>query len=496
VQAELDQLNKMGTWELVNPPEGRTPITNKWVLTKKYDKDGNLQKYKARLVARGYSQQPGMDYTDTFSPVIRLETIRTLLALAVAEDWENQQMDVKGAYLNGTIKEQIYMKQPEGYDDGTGRICHLIKSLYGLKQAGRKWNDELNKQLESLGWKPTIVDPCTYARRTTDGIEVIAVCVDDLLLFASNNKLMSTMKLELKSIFEITDLGEPAKIVGIKIERDHAKQTITISQKHYIEAILQKEGLTDAHPVAVPMDPNVQLQPSEGEVQDKSNNYASLIGSLMYLAIATRPDITYAVFRLGSYMANPAMSHWAAAKRVLRYLSGTQSYGITYQAEEVKPGKNQFLGYSDASYANNDDATSISGYIFTMGGGAITWGLRKQTSVSLSSTESEYIALADAAREVMWLWNLLDGLGYKQCAPTKLYGDNNGALAIAKNPQYHKRTKHFDTRNHYIRQKVKEAEIEIEYCPTSAMTADIFTKALPKPKFQLHRRGLGFSAPT
>ena len=226
-------------------------------------------------------------------------------------------MDVKGAYLNGTIKEQIYMKQPEGYNDGTGRICHLIKSLYGLKQAGCEWNDELNKQLESLGWKPTTVDPCAYARRTTDGIEVVAVWVDDLLLFVSNNKLMSTMKLELKAIFEITDLGEPAKIVGIEIERDRAKQTITISQKHYIEAILQKEGLTDAHPVAVPMDPNVQLKPSEGEVQDKSNNYASLIGSLMYLAVATRLDIAYAVFRLGSYMANPAMSHWAAAKRVL-----------------------------------------------------------------------------------------------------------------------------------------------------------------------------------
>ena len=243
------------------------------------------------------------------------------------------------------------------------------------------------------------------------------------------------------------------------------------------------------------MDPNIQLQPSEGEAQDKSNNFASLIGSLMYLAVATRPDIAYAVFRLGSYMANPSMSHWAAAKRVLRYLSGTRSYGITYHASEVRPGENQFFGYSDTSYANNDDATSISGYVFSMGGGAITWGSRKQTSVSLSSTESEYVALADVAWEVTWLRNLLEGLGYKQCTPTKLYGDNNGALAIAQNPQYHKCTKHFDTRNHYIRQKVKEKVIEIKYCPMSKMTADIFTKALPKPKFQLHRTELGFLVP-
>ena len=436
-----------------------------------------------------------MDYTDTFSPVVHLKTIRTLLALAVAEDWEIQQMDVKGAYLNGTIKEEIYMRQPKGYDDGTGCLCHLIKSLYGLKQAGRKWNNELNKQLESLGWIPTMVDPCAYARQTAEGIEVVAVWVDNLLLFVSNKSLMKKVKLELESIFEITDLGEPAKIVGIEIDRDRAKQMITISQKQYIESILQKEGLTDAHPVAMPMDPNIQLRPSEGEAQDKSNNYTSLIGSLMYLAVATRLDIAYAVFRLGSYMANPTMSHWVAAKRVLQYLSGTHSYGITYQADEVKLGENQFFSYSDASYANNDDATSISGYTFIMGGGMITWGSKKQTSVSLSSTESEYVALADAAREITWLRNLLEGLGYEQRTPTKLYGDNNGALAIAENPQYHKRTKHFDTRNHYIRQKVKEKVIKIEYCPMSKMTVDIFTKALPKPKFQLHRAELGFPAP-
>ena len=495
VQAELDQLHKLATWELVDPPEGCTPITNKWVLTKKYDKDSNLQKYKARLVARSYSQQLGMDYNDTFSPVVHLKSIQTLLALAVTEDWEMQQMDVKGAYLNGTIKEQIYMKQPEGFDDGTGQVCHLIKSLYGLKQAGCEWNEELNKQLESLGWKPTMVDPCTYVRWKTDGVEVIAVWANDLLLFASDSDLMENMKLELKSVFEITDLGELAKIVGIEIKQDHAKKTIRISQKQLIKGILQREGLESAHPVAVPMNPSIQFQLSEGESKGKSNSYVSVIGSLMYLAIVTRPDIAYAVFRLRSYMANPMLSHWAAAKQVLRYLSGTQEQGITYRAEGTEPRKNRFYGYSDVSYANNDDATSISGYVFSMSRGTITWGSKKQTSVSLSSTESEYVVMADAAREVTWLQNLLEGLGRRQQGPTKLYRDDNGVLAIAKNPQYHKHTKHFDTQNHYIRQKVKELEIEIEYCPTAEMTADIFTKALPKPKFQLHRTELGFPAP-
>jgi len=248
-----------------------------------------------------------------------------------------------------------------------------------------------------------MVDPCTYARRSPEGIEVMAMWVDNLLLFASNKSLINKLKLKLKSVFEITDLGEPAKIIGIEIKRDRKKGTIMISQKQYIESILQKEGLTDAHPVAMPMDPNVQLQPSEGEDQDKSNSFASLIGSLMYLAVATRLDIAYAIFRLGLYMVNSLMSHWVATKRVLQYLSGTWSYGITYQAAEVKPDEAQFFGYSDASYANNDDATLISGYVFSMGGGVITWGSKKQTSVSLSSTESEYVALADSAWEVTWL---------------------------------------------------------------------------------------------
>ena len=182
-------------------------------------------------------------------------------------------MDVKGAYLNGTIKEQIYMKQPEGYDDGTGHICHLIKSLYGLKQAGHEWNNELNKQLKSLGWKPTTVDPCMYTRRTTGSIEVVAVWVDDLLLFASDTTLMSKMKLELKSIFEITDLGDPAKIVGIEIERDHVKRTIMISQKQYINTILQREGLQNAHPVAIPMDPNISKPTLSCPVLDSSGHH-------------------------------------------------------------------------------------------------------------------------------------------------------------------------------------------------------------------------------
>ena len=437
-------------------------------------------------------------YTDTYTPVVRLETICTLLACAISENWEIQQMDVKGAYLNSTIKEEIYMEQPEGYDDGTGCQCQLIKSIYGLKQAGCEWNIEFNQQLKAHGWKPSMVDPCAYFQKTTEGIEIIVVWVDDLLLFASNKALMTRMKSELQSIFEITDLGEPTKIVGIEIDCDPVKNTITISQKQFLEMILQKEGMANANPIGMPMDPNIKLNPSKGESEGSceeygSKSFASLIGSLMFLAVATRPDIAYTVYRLGSFMANPNMSHWTAAKQVLRYLSGTQDYGLTYQADKPEPGDNHFVGYSDASYANNEDQTSVSGYVFLMNGAAISWGSKKQTDVALSSTESEYIALAEAAREAIWLRNLLKGIEFEQPQPTRLFGDNSGSLAIAKNPQYHKRTKHFDTRHHYIRQRVYSGEVEVEYCPTAKMTADILTKPLPKPKHQVHSTELGLS---
>ena len=322
---------------------------------------------------------------------------------------------------------------------------------------------------------------------------------------------MKDLKHELQSTFEITDLGEPSKIVGIKIDRDRTNNTLVISQKQFLGMILQKQGMADANSVGMPMDPNIKLNPSERESEgyqqgncpksftsdyqqeNFSKSFASLIGSLMYFAVATRPDIAYAVYRLGSFMANPNMSHWTAAKRILCYLSGTKDYGITYRVSRPEPGENHFLGYSDASYANNNDLTSISGYVFLMNGGAISWGSKKQTDVALSSTESEYIALADATREAVWLSNLLKGLEFTQLKPILIYGDNGGSLSIAKNPQYHKRTKHFDTRNHYIRQKVKEGIVEVKYCPTANMTADIFTKPLPKPKHQLHSAELGLT---
>jgi len=447
-------------------------------------------------VAKGYSQIPGLDFLDIFSPVVCLETIRVLLALATVEDWEIQQMDVKGAYLNGNLKEEIFMMQPEGYSDGSNKACQLLKTLYGLKQSGREWNIELNIKLEECGYKRIHSDPCVYMLKTLDGMILITVWVDDLLIFATSIKYMQIAKRDILESFEVTDLGELNKMVGIEITWDHEHRKITITQTSYIEVILAKYGLQDACPVHTPLDANIKLEPGEPEAGNCSNNYASLIGSLMYAAVGTRPDIAFAINRLASFTANPTMCHWTAAKHVLRYLKGTKNMGIIYSKPESEgmTSQNNFTGYSDASFTNNYDRTSVSGYVFVSAGGAVTWGSKKQNIVSLSTTEAEYVCLSDTVHEATWLRNLYAEIGYPQKEPTLVYGDNLGSLAIATNPCYHKRTKHFDIKHHYIRDQVSNKTIVTEYLPTAQMTADILTKALPKRTQDIHMKSLGLSS--
>ena len=493
VKIELDQLVKTGTWILVDKPKDAIPIANKWVFEKKRNRAGELVKYKARLVAKGCSQRPGHDYLETFSPVVRMETIRAILALVPIKKLKIQQMDVKGAYLNGILKEKIYMRQPEGYDDGTGRVCLLIKTLYGLKQSGREWNNELDKKLKQFGFQPLRSDPCAYIRRNGEHLEIITVWVDDLLLFATSDDLMNKMKNEIKSEWTVTDLGDPAKIIGIEITK--IDDSIMLSQEKYIENILKREGMDDANPVSVPMDPNDKIKPNpDGNEGSKSNSYAKLLGELQFLSNATRPDITYAVNRLAAYTANPSLQHVGAVKRILRYLKGTKKLAIKYTAKpqiNLQENNNLFYGYADAAYANTDDFKSTSGYVFIVGGGAITWRSKKQTTIALSSTEAEYIALSEAGREACWLRNLYKELGYTQESPNLILGDNDGSIAMAKNPQFHKRSKHIATRWHWVRDLVQNETITIESCRDPEQTADILTKPLTRPKFQKHLNEMG-----
>ena len=313
------------------------------------------------------------------------------------------------------------------------------------------------------------------------------------MLFASSAKLIQRMKADLQSEWEMTDLGEPAKIVGIEITRADGK--ITITQKQYVENILRRERMADANHVVMPMDPNVKLEPNpDGNEGNRSNSFAKLLGELQFLANATRPDIAYAVNRLAAYTANPSLQHATALKRILRYLKGTKDYGITYNKPlNHQQVPNSFYGFTDAAYANTDDLKSTSGYVFLSAGGAITWRSKKQTMIALSSTEAEYVALSEAGREACWLRSLYEELGQKQIEPTLIKGDNDGSIAMARNPQFHKRSKHIDTRWHWVRDQVEQKNLEIESCRDPQQTADVLTKALPRPKHQKHAKEMGLA---
>jgi len=496
IDAELAVLHSKGTWKLTELPKDRKPVENRWVFAKKYDENGIVTQYKARLVAKGYSQVPGVDYQETFSPVARLDSLRTMFSVAAINDWEIHMMDVKSAYLNGDLEEEIYMLQPEGYEDGTGRVCLLIKTIYGLKQSGRQWNRKLDRILHKHGYTRLETDHCVYKKTSKDGRTLIYIWVDDMVLFASSLEALEELKSILKSELDIKDIGEPKYFLGIEITRDRVNRTISLSQKNYVDTIVRRMNLQDAKPVSTPMNPSVTLVKKEDGPRDpkQSYRYAMAIGSLMYAALGTRPDIAFAVQCLSQFSANPSPEHWTAVKRVFRYLLGTRTYSLTLGACSKDEVSIQLNGYADADWGSNPvDRKSVSGYTFLINDGAIAWSSKKQPTVALSSTEAEYIASTHAARQIIWLRQFLSELEFPEQKPTTLHNDNKGAIALSKDPQFHARSKHIDIQHHFIREKIADGLIEIIYCPTDDMLADLFTKGLPKPKHEGFTKSIGVS---
>ena len=494
MKKEMDQLQRLGTYELQNLPTGRKAIGCRWVFLIKRDTDGSILKYKARLVAQGFSQIPGQDFMATFAPVMRLETFRSLLAFAAVNDYEVHQMDVVGAYLNGELEEEIYMVQPPGFEDGSGRVCHLIKALYGLKQAGRVWNTKLNKTFcEDLGFTRLNADICLYVRRDGPNFIFIAIHVDDMAIVAKGLPATQKTKHEISNTdFEVSDLGELRRFVGLEVERNRDQRTITIKQSRYIQTVLERFNMQDSHPVHTPLDPNVKLTLTPSD-QDPLTDipYATAIGSLMYAAVATRPDISFAVQTLSQFTSRPSQAHWTAIKRVLHYLKGTQALGITYG---LIPDTT-ILGFSDADWgADIVDRRSVSGYIYTTAGGAISWSSKKQPTVALSSMEAEYMALTHATKEALWLRTLATDLGFNITGPMSIQTDNQSAIAFAHNDQFHPRSKHIDIRHHFVRERIISNEIQVTHCASEDNSADLLTKALARPSHEAQLARIGLSA--
>jgi hypothetical protein len=501
---ELKTLEEAGTWELVDLPAGANLVGSKWVFRVKKDASGQVVRFKARLVAQGFSQVPGVDYFDTFAPVAKLASIRTVFAMAAKLDFELHQIDIKSAYLNGelTEDENIFMKQPPGYPapNSAGKVCHLLKTLYGLKQSGRRWYQKLVEILvKRLEFVRSDVDQAVFYRHGGDNGHatiIVVVHVDDCTIAASTLSLIVAFKRQISQYVEITDLGELHWLLGIEIKRDRERRTIHLSQRSYIDSILSRYNFQDLKPVSTPMETSTRLSTAQSPATTleiakmRDVPYLEAVGSLMYASLGTRPDISYAVQTVSRFSKNPGLTHWDAVKRIFRYLKGTADLWLSFGVV-----KENLVGYADADGSMAEDRHAISGYAFMLHGGAVSWSAKRQEVVSLSTTESEYVAVTHAAKEALWIRSLLSQLFPGKLDPTTLFSDNQSAVALAKDHQYHARTKHIDIRFHFIRYVIENGSIRLIYCPTDDMVADTLTKALLSAKVKHFASQLGLSAP-
>ena len=492
MEEELDSLQAHDTGVLVDMPPASSakPISLKWVYTKKRDAAGNVERYKARLVARGFQQREGIDYDELFAPVGKYTTLRALLAMVAAEDMELHQLDFKTAFLNGKLVEEIYVQQPPGFQLGKpGQVLKLNKTLYGLKQAPRAWHQTLKADLEVRNFVESDSDPGLFSVLTSHGIVYLLTYVDDGLLAARSKQAVLSAKALLMEMFETRDLGEASLFLGMAIERDRSQRSIKLHQGRAVSDLLAKFGLEKANFRSTPLAPSLKLTAAEGKLlqgQDKKD-YPSLVGSLNYLAVCTRPDISFAVGVLSRYLASPTTEHMQAAKGVLRYLAGTANHGLHYGAH----GDETVTGYCDADMGGDlDTRRSTTGYTYILYGGAISWSSKRQESVALSTVEAEYMAAAAAVKEALWLRVLLEDLQLPY-ETILIHGDNHGSLQLIKNTIISARSKHIDIRYHFVRERVANAEVAFKYISTDSMVADGLTKSLPAYKHTFCKLAMG-----
>lgn len=516
INYEIRALEKHGTWVIEPLPDGVNLIGSRWVFDIKRNAEGVIVRYRARLVAQGFSQVDGMDFwlTDLYAPVAKNASVRTVLAMAARKDWEIEQVDIKSAYLYGEFDkgEVLYMKLPplpEGIDlvlpsgivkddlkrKGARFACRLKRPLYGLRQSGRRFYQKMLGVLQqTLRVQVCQVDQAVFFRLEGENTLIIVAHVDDLTLVTSNSVLMQEIKQALRSEFEIVELGPIHWLLGIKIRRDRPNRTISLSQSTYINTIVEKFFGSDLKPLALPMDPSIHFSkaqcpqtPQEVEIM-KGKPYREAVGSLMYAATGTRPDIMYAVAILSKFLDNPGITHWNAVKRVFQYLQGTKDFELTYGVQTF-----DLLGYSDADGSIHEDRRAVSGYVFLIDGGAVSWSSKQQEIVALSTTEAEYVGYTHAAKEALWLQTFIGQIFGEFERPTDLNGDSQSAIALSRDQQYHARTKHIDIRFHFIRWVISEGKIKLVYCPTESMIADTLTKALPSPKVKHFASALGLA---
>ncbi|KAJ9537125.1 hypothetical protein OSB04_029858 [Centaurea solstitialis] len=490
MDAEMAAIISNYTWDLVPKPSDANIVGNRWLFRHKFDSNGRLERYKARLVAQGFSQQPGLDFDDTFSPVVKPATIRTVLSISISRNWPIHQLDVKNAFLHGDLTETVYMRQPPGYVNSSfpDHVCRLRKALYGLKQAPRAWYHRFAVYISSLGFLSSKTDTSLFTYHRGSDTIYLLLYVDDIILTASSPTLISMVISKLSSEFPMSDLGPLSFFLGIAASR--SKSGLFLSQSAFAQEILARADMASCNPCSTPADTKTKLA-VDGEPVPDPTLYRSLAGALQYLTF-TRPDIAYAVQQVCLFMHDPRLPHLNALKRILRYLKGTLSLGLHLKASAV----DRLVAYSDADWAGCPNTRrSTSGFCVYLGDNLVSWSSKRQHVVSRSSAEAEYRGIANVVAETAWLRNLLLELCCPLSRATVVFCDNVSAMYLASNPVQHQRTKHVEIDLHFVRERVAIGHVRVLHVPSAYQYADIFTKGLPTSLFLDFRDSLNIRLP-
>jgi histone deacetylase 1/2 len=474
MEEEFDALQRNQTWRLVPRPPGTNIVGSKWIFKTKFRPDGSVDKHKARLVARGFTQQHGIDYHDTFSPVVKPVTIRLVLSLAVSRGWCLRQVDVSNAFLHGFLEEDVYMQQPPGFEDSRypQHVCKLQRALYGLKQSPRAWYARLSDKLHSLGFVSSKADTSLFIFTHGRVTIYMLVYVDDIVIAGSSTPAVDRLVQTLAQTFPIKDLGLLEYFLGI--EASYTSAGMRLTQHKYALDLLHRAHMEGSRAVTTQMSTSDMLSRHTSDILavDHASSYRSLVGGLQYLTL-TRPDISFAVNKVCQFLAAPTTAHYEAVKRILRYVKGTVSTGLFLQ----KSPSTLLNIYTDADWAGcPDDRRSTGGFAIFLGPNLVSWSSRKQPTVSRSSTEAEYKALANGTAEAMWIQSVLKELGVFQPKPPVLWCDNLGATYLSANPVFHARTKHIEIDFHFVREKVALGALDVRFIASGDQIADIFTK--------------------
>jgi hypothetical protein len=487
IKEEYTSLVENGTWTPQNCPNDRESLSGKWVFKINRGAGGEILRYKARWVVRGFEQRAGLDFHKTFASMVKPMSYKAIFAYAAAYDWEIEQMDVKTAFLYGEINTEIWIELPSGC--GVACTAKLNKALYGLKQSPRVWYNTLATFLSDQGFEPLDADSSVFCRTGT----IIAIYIDDLLIAGESKTDINKIKQSLSDRFHMSDLGPCHYYLGMEVIRDRPRRSLRLSQEAYLRKVLEDNDMSNCSTtVATPMETSVRLMPAaDGYVAPAilRRQYQSAVGSLMYAMLGTRPDLAFAVSVVSRFASNPTETHLKAVKRIFRYIHSTIHMGLVFRGS-IRP----LAGYTDSDWAGDHDTRrSTSGYVFNLGSAAISWSAKRQPTVFLSSCEAEYIGQTNATKEAIWLQHLLKQINPQDpgLGATIIYGDKQGAIALAKNPQFHARTKHIDIQHHFVREKVAEGRVKLEYVHTSQQVADGLTKSLPKDRFMVFRKAVG-----